>query len=208
MLNIPSTRTLRAEELPYICHRSPAPALHNGDTSGFGVRNDKAQPASRCSVRACVRACGLLPHPPIDPYIHRSIPPLSQTASTLHRSVDLSPPFPLLPFSSASSSHLFCLVESVSPLLKIFSGLVSEGFGFMWGVFSSGAKKGGLRVVLSSSPPPPTPPLFFFYENKKKTVWCCLVCYQVTYGEDNLIRPKSASFTDLLLKGGNGEDDE
>lgn len=30
----------------------------------------------------------------------------------------------------------------------------------------------------------------------------------VTYGEDNLIRPKSASFTDLLLKGGNTEEDE
>ena len=30
----------------------------------------------------------------------------------------------------------------------------------------------------------------------------------VTYGEDNLIRPKSASFTDLLLKGGNSDEDE
>lgn len=30
----------------------------------------------------------------------------------------------------------------------------------------------------------------------------------VTYGEDNLIRPKSASFTDLLLKGGNADEDE
>eukprot|EP00904_Undaria_pinnatifida_P002185 jgi/Undpi1/11968/HiC_scaffold_4.g01667.m1 len=30
----------------------------------------------------------------------------------------------------------------------------------------------------------------------------------VTYGEDNLIRPKSASFTDLLLKGGNGDDQD
>ncbi len=30
----------------------------------------------------------------------------------------------------------------------------------------------------------------------------------VTYGEDNLIRPKSASFTDLLLKGGNTDDEE
>lgn len=28
----------------------------------------------------------------------------------------------------------------------------------------------------------------------------------VTYGEDNLIRPKTASFTDLLLKGGNAEE--
>lgn len=30
----------------------------------------------------------------------------------------------------------------------------------------------------------------------------------VTYGEDNLIRPKSASFKELLLKGGNAEDED
>lgn len=30
----------------------------------------------------------------------------------------------------------------------------------------------------------------------------------VTYGEDNLIRPKTASFTDLLLKGGNSGDED
>ncbi|CAN0255231.1 unnamed protein product, partial [Ectocarpus sp. 4 AP-2014] len=30
----------------------------------------------------------------------------------------------------------------------------------------------------------------------------------VTYGEDNLIRPKSASFKELLLNGGNAEDDD